>query len=121
MYKEASMLKLRVQTQRGLLAAEQLWDLDKNELDSLAVQLEEEYKKSGKKSYLVKKSVKDRLLKLRFDIVLDILTTKVEREESDLSDLERKQHNEKIDSIIARKQEQELENLSIKELEKRRK
>ena len=69
MYKEASKQKLRVQTNRGCLSIEQLWDLSLAELDALAVTLEEEYKDSKGKSFLDKKSKKDKTLKLQFDII----------------------------------------------------
>ncbi len=60
MYKTASKLKLRFQTPQGNLSVEQLWSLSTTELDSLAVALEEAYKKSGKKSFLIKTSKKDK-------------------------------------------------------------
>ena len=65
-YKLATQQKARFQTKRGLLSTEQLWDLSLNELDELAVSLENEYKESGKKSFLVAKSVKDKTTKLKF-------------------------------------------------------
>lgn len=118
MYKNASKQKLRFQTNKGLLTTEQLWDLTTGELDALAVSLEKEYKDSGKKSFLVKKSDKDKTLKLRFDIALDILTTKIEEAEA-LNDAKSiKEHNQKILSLIAEKQDDELKGLSVKELEK---
>ena len=78
MYKEASKLKLRFQTTKGILSVEQLWELSLTELDALAVSLEEEYKNSDGKSFLDKKTEKDKMVKLRFDIVLNVLNTKVE-------------------------------------------
>lgn len=120
-YKQASREQLRFQTERGSLNVEQLWSLPLNELDSLAVSLEEKYKESGKKSFLIKKSVKDKQLKLKFDIVVDILNSLVEERDEMSANLEAKKHNEKIDMLIVKKQENELEELSIAELEKLRK
>lgn len=117
-FKEASRLGLRFQTNRGLLSTEQLWDLNLSELDELAVKLETEYKDSGKKSFLVKKSEKDKTTKLRFDIVVDILTTKVDQAEVVKNAKDVKEHNEKILSLIASKKDDELNNKSVAELEK---
>jgi len=117
MYKEASKQKLRFQTSKGNLTTEQLWDLSTTELDVLAVSLETEYKQSGKKSFLVAKSTKDKTTKLRFDIVLDVLTTKVEEEEKVANARDIKEHNQKILSLIADKKEGELAGKSVKELE----
>lgn len=118
MYKQASKLQLRINTTRGPLTVEQLWDLPLTMLDALAVSLEEEYKKSGKKSFLAAKSKKDKELKLMFDIVLDVLTTKVEDAEAARLVADTKEHNQKILEMIKRKQDSELEGKSVKELEK---
>ena len=121
MYKEATKLKLRFTTTRGTLATEQLWDLSIDALDKLAIEAEKAYKDSGKKSFVVKKSKKDKLLKLKFDIILDILTTKVEEKEEQQNALEVKRHNERIDELIMKKKEEQLAGLSVEELEKLRK
>lgn len=118
MYKEASQLKLRVQTNKGLLSIEQLWDLSIEELDVLAVRLETEYKLSGKKSFIVKKSPKDKEIKLKFDIVLDILTSKVDEQDLLTNAREIKEHNQKVLTLIAEKQDEELKSKSVAELEK---
>jgi hypothetical protein len=116
-FKLASQQKLRFQTTKGLLSAEQLWDLSLQDLDMLAVSLEAEHKESGRKSFLTKTSAKDKTAKLRFDIVLDILNTKVEEEQIALAEIERKANNQKIISIIADKQDESLKGKSIKQLE----
>ena len=116
-FKLATQQKLRVQTNKGLLSTEQLWDLSLDELDELAVSLETEHKQSGKKSFIVKTSVKDKTAKLRFDVVLDVLNTKVEEANAAAEALEIKQHNEKIIGLIADKQDESLKGKSIKQLE----
>jgi hypothetical protein len=118
MYKKASQLQLRFNTTKGQLTVEQLWDLPLTMLDALAVSLETEYKKSGKKSFLVTKSRKDKELKLAFDIVLDVLTTKMEEAAAAKNIADTKEHNQRILELIKRKQDSELEDKSIKELEK---
>lgn len=116
-FKLASQQKLRFQTNKGLLSVEQLWDLSLEDLDALAVSLETEHKESGKKSFLVKTSAKDKTAKLRFDVVLDVLNTKVEAEQAALAERERKANNEKIIGIIADKQDESLKGKTIKQLE----
>lgn len=115
-YKSASQQKLRFQTNRGLLSTEQLWDLSLDELDALAVSLEAQHKESGKKSFLVKSSVKDKTAKLRFDIVLDVLNTKADEAQALTEAQEIKAHNEKIITLIAEKQDESLKGKSIKQL-----
>lgn len=116
-FKQASRLKLRFATERGPLAAEQLWDLPLTVLDRLAVSLEKEYKESGKKSFLVAKSKKDKELKLRFDIVIDILTTKVEENKIASTAADKKAYNQKILAKIAEAKDKELDDKTPEELE----
>lgn len=117
-FKLATQQKLRFQTNRGVLTTEQLWDLSLADLDGLAVQLQTEYEESGKKSFLVKRSVKDKTSKLRFDVVLDVLQTKAEEAEEAKTKAENKAFNQKIEAIIEEKQEEGLKSKSVKELEK---
>lgn len=117
MYKEASKTKTRFQTSKGPLTVEQLWDLSITDLDATAVALQEQYDVSGKKSFLVTKSKKDKALKLQFDIVLDILNTKLEEAAILSAAKEDKEHNNKIIKLIAEKQDESLKGKSIKQLE----
>lgn len=118
MYKEASRQKTRVQTSKGLLSVEQLWDLPLSELDTLAVSLEEKAKNSKGKSFLEKRTTEDKGLKLQFDVVLDVLQTKAEEAEKAKLIAERKLKNQKIREIIAEKQDGALKNKSVAQLEK---
>lgn len=111
---------LTVQTNRGPLNPQQLCTLSLSELDTLAVSLEEKYENSKGKSFLTKKTKKDRDLKLQFDVVYMILQEKISRNEKSTKILDTKAHNQKIDELIAKKQEENLSNLSVKELEKLR-
>lgn len=116
-FKTATQQKLRFTTSKGQLSTEQLWDLSLEDLDALAVALEVEYNHSAKTSFLVKKSVKDKAVKLRFDIVLDILNTKVSDNEAATEAREKKEHNKKIIELIAAKKDDALKGKSVKELE----
>lgn len=116
MYKKASRLNLRFATSKGSLSVEQLWSLSVNELDEMAVALEEQYKGSGKKSFINGKSPKDDETKLRFDIVFDILNTKLTEQEEARVTAENKEHNEKILTLIMEKKDERLKKMSIKQL-----
>lgn len=116
-FKTASQQKLRFTTAKGTLATEQLWDLSLEDLDALAVSLEAEYNTSAKTSFLVKKSAKDRTAKLRFDIALDVLNTKVAEKDAETEKRENKEHNQRILELIAQKKDESLKGKSLKELE----
>ena len=116
MYKQASRLQLRFVTPKGVLSVEQLWGLSLGDLDALAVGYETEYKASGKKSFLAKKSKKDKEVKLRFDIVIDILTTKVGEQETADESASKKAKNQEIMGIIKGKEADALKGKSVEEL-----
>jgi hypothetical protein len=117
-YKKASRLNLKFETPSGLLTLNRLWDLKETDLDTMAVKLEEEYNESGKKSFLIKASKKNEALKLKFDIVLDILQTKLEEAEVNRTALDEKARRSKIETLIAEKKDEELKGLSVEELQK---
>jgi len=117
MYKQAAKQKLRIATVKGALSVEQLWDLSLTEIDALAVSLEKEHQESGKKSFLTSRSEKDKTVKLKFDIVLDILNTKVDEAEVLQQKKARKERNQKILSLIEEKKDETLKSKSVKQLE----
>lgn len=116
MYKKASKLGLRINTSRGPLSVEQLWTLSISDLDTLAVSLEET--SSVKKSFLARKSDADTITKLKFDIVLDILTTKLEEAATAADAKAVKEHNKRILELMAKKKDESLEAMSLEDLEK---
>lgn len=115
-YKLAIKQKLRIQTTKGLLSLEQLFDLSIDDLDALAVSLDEQYNKSGKKSFLNKSSAKDKTTKLMLDIVVDVLNTKAEDRDIEQTRLENKRHNEKIYAALEDVENSELKGKSKKQL-----
>lgn len=117
-FKQASKQQLRISTTRGMLTVEQLWTLSIEHLDLLAVSLQEKYETSKGKSFVRKRTIKDKQVKLEFDIVLDILNTKVEEQEASQNAAEIKAHNQKIMGMIQKKKEEDLGTKSIKDLEK---
>jgi len=120
-FKEATKQKLRFNTTKGSLSTEQLWDLSLTDLDQLAVSLEDAHKNSKGKSFLEKRTTADKGLKLKFDVVLEVLHSKVEDAEATTIERENKEHNQKIDELIAEKQGEALKSKSIAQLEKLRK
>lgn len=116
-FKQASKERLRFNTSKGQLTTEQLWDLSLTDLDTLAVSLQEEHEKSGKKSFLVTKSVKDKKAKLAFDVVLEVLNTEANAATEATEAKEIKEHNNKILQLIVEKQDETLKGKTVKQLE----
>jgi len=117
---KASRLKLRFDLQ-GQISTEQLWSVNFDQLVSFEEQLTEVvegYGKSSRRKTSNHKSKEQELNELRLAIVTAILDIRVKEQEEAASAAETKAHNTRIKELIAAKQEAELANLPIAELEK---
>ena len=112
--------KLRF-TYRGQLSIEDLWDLRLELLDDLHGKLVKASKEKGEVSLLKKETKEDRELEMRIKIVKHILLIKIEEKEAREQLVLNRKHNEKIDTLIAKKQDEELEKMSLEELKALRK
>ena len=120
MFKQASKLKLRFTTNRGVLSVEQLWDLTQTELAKAIRDVKKVLTKNtdDELSFLIETTVVDVENQLRFDILKDVYLTKKKENEELKTAAEVKAHNQKILALIAEKKEGELKELSVEELEK---
>lgn len=119
MFKQASKMKLRFATSKGNLSVEDLWDLNLITLDKLAVALDEEISKSPRKSFIAETTPENEVAKLKLDILKDIIKTKMEEKNKKDAEKQRLSEKNKLLEILAKKQNESLENLSIEELQKR--
>lgn len=117
-YKRASRLgnALTFKTEKGVATIKNLWDLNLKSLDKLAVRLDEEYKNSNTKSFIGTNESSDDTLKLKFDIVLDILETRVKENKEALNRAEIKKNNEKVMAKIKEIEDNEMNDMSKEEL-----
>jgi len=123
MYKEATRLGLRFQTNKGLLSTEQLFSLTQTDLASAIKVSKKLLKKNDDDDlgFLEDNSKVDKIEELRFNILKDVYLTKKTENEANRAEAEAKAHNAKIDELILRKRETQLAEMSIEELEKLRK
>lgn len=118
MYKEASKIGLRFQTNQGSLTVEQLWSLSLSKL-SLAIKALKKQMKGDdddELSFLDETKVVDKEKQLQFEILKDIYLTKKQEADAEKNAVAMKEHNQYILSLIKTKQDQELANKSIDEL-----
>lgn len=116
-FEKAARLKLRFNSSRGLLSVEDLWDLQLQELNSLAKALKKTLKEAEEEDFLEDVSAEDVITKIKFDLVLYILNTKKEENKARLMAKENKAKREKILELIASKQDEEQKGKSIEELQ----
>jgi len=115
----ASKKKLRFITNKGQLSVEDLWDLNLEALDTIAVQLDEKVQQSGKKSFIGKLDKASADDKLRFEVVKTIIETKMEEAEKAKTRASRRADREFLQRLLDQKKVQELEGLDIGEIQKR--
>lgn len=118
-FKQASKLKLRFSTSVGPLSTEQLWDLSQTQLANAIKAIKKVLKKDNDDELAFLEDTKsvDVENQLRFDVLKDVYLTKKAEAEEIRNAADIKAHNQKILSLIAKKQEGELEGKSIAELE----
>ncbi len=122
-FERASRSKLRVETPRGFVTMEDLWDLPLTSrsgfsLDDVAKALNRELKAQAEESFVNTTTSKARTeYQLAFDIALHIIEVrKAEREEAEAR-VERAQKKQKLRELIERKKDEQLSAASIEELE----
>jgi hypothetical protein len=103
---------------RGLVSVEDLWDLSVENLDVIFKELNSQRKRTQEESLLGTKTVQDKELEVKIDIVKYIVSIKLDEAELRSKDKERKAQQQKIMEIIASKQDQALENMSLEELQR---
>ena len=121
MFEKSSRLKLRFDTSVGNISDEDLWDLPvigkkASILDNLAKSLNKAIKECAEESFITKKSDADIILNLKFDIVKYIIEVKLAEAEVSKKAVETKAKKERIMSIIADKEDDDLKNKSADEL-----
>ena len=119
MYKKAAFVGLRMPTTKGLLSVEQFTSLSFKDMVASIRALNETMKKTNDSGleFLDDNSTEDPLVKLSFDIMKDIYTTKKEEAEKLRDAASIRQQNAKIMELIERRKNMDLESKSLEELE----
>jgi hypothetical protein len=122
-FEQATRSKLRFQVPQGEINVEQLWSLKQETLITYEESLLEEVEKFGKNSRRrsVTKTKVQNEAELRLAIVSYILDVLDKEQSEATSAKEVKEHNARIDQLIASKKEEKMANLSLEELEALRK
>lgn len=116
MFEVATRSKMRFPF-KGLISVEDLWDLSVKSLDLVYKSLNSELKQVQEESLLDIKTESDKELDLKIEIIRYIVGVKLEEEKSRLKSKEQKEQKQKILEVLAAKQDQELNNKSVEELQ----
>jgi hypothetical protein len=115
---QASRLKLRFTSTKGLISAEDLWTLPLTNLDDMASALDAEIEKAGKKSRLnVATKATDAETKLA--IIEFVIKTRQEEAAAKKLSVQKSAERETLKELLANKRGDKLKDLTEEELMKR--
>lgn len=118
MFERAAKKKLRFEY-NGMISAEDLWELGLEQLDGIYKGLSAKKRETSEDSLLEAKSTKENSdLNLRIEIIRHIVEAKLDEKNARETAAKRKAHKEKIMEIMAKKQDAELEEKSLADLQK---
>lgn len=116
-FERASKKKLRFQTVQGNLSTEQLWDLNLEQLNVVAIALNKEVKASTEESFISTAAQANPDLTLRFDIVKSIIDTKLKAAEASKVRAEKKVKRDRLLQLAANKQIEAEGDLTMDEIQ----
>jgi len=119
-FEQATKHHIRYSTIIGVLSVEDLWDLPltggKISLDDIAIELDERFSTSQRKSFVEEIVTTDKDAICAFDVVKRIIEVKLAERNKVKKAAETRENKQKIMAIIASKQDDELKDKSIEEL-----
>lgn len=116
-FAQASQQKLRFGTGKGQLSVEDLWDLSVQELNTAAIALDAQIATTGQQGYLRVKSTADTKLILQRDIVVYIISYKLDQQDAAVANRSLTQQQKELAELIHAKKQQARANKSLEELQ----
>lgn len=118
MFEQASRLKLRFKTPKGILTTEDVWDLTLEQLDQLAKNLNKDLKEQSEESFIKTKTSANKELELKFEIVKHIITVRMTEAEKIKERAEKRKKKQHLLELIAQKENEALSSKSLDDLRK---
>ena len=120
-FEYAAKNKLRFATERGLLTAEDLFDIKLSNqsgpsLDKIAISLDEELSKT-EKSFVKKVTPQNKELQIKLDIVKHVIRVKQDQEEAKVAAAARATQRRILQEAIAKKKLEAIDNADLASLE----
>jgi hypothetical protein len=115
-FEKATRQRLRFRTVKGNLTTEDLWDLTIEDLDLLAVDLDDKAKSSATRSFVKAPTAANAENQLKFDVVKHILDVKLAEKEKAQKAKEKRLEGERLKEQLAKIQDKKLEGLTEEEI-----
>ena len=117
MFEVATREKMRFPF-KGMISVEDLWDLSVQNLDKVFKTLNSQRKEAQEESLLNTKSSEDERLETQIEIVKYIVNVKLEEQAARAKAAENREKKQKIMTLMAKKDDEAMENMSREELQK---
>lgn len=117
MFEVATRTKVRFPF-KGMISVEDLWDLSVQNLDKVFKTLNSQRKEAQEESLLNAKSSEDEVLDTQIAIVKYIFDVKLDEQAARVKAAENKEKKQKIMALMAKKDDEAMENMSKEELQK---
>lgn len=117
MFEVATRTKMRFPF-KGMISVEDLWDLSVQNLDKVFKALNSQRKEAQEESLLNVKSSEDEVLDTQIAIVKYIFDVKLDEQVARVKAAENKEKKQKIMTLMAKKDDEAMENMSKEELQK---
>ena len=117
MFEVATREKMRFPF-KGMISVEDLWDLSVQNLDKVFKTLNSQRKEVQEESLLDTKSSEDERLETQIEIVKYIVNVKLEEQVARAKAAENREKKQKIMALMAKKDDEAMENMSREELQK---
>ena len=124
MFEKASRLKLRFDTNKGMLSVEDLWDLpllsatNKVNLDDIARSLHRQLKNDDDVSFVNLDRKSDKIVQLKFDVVKYIIEVRLAEADAAKITRENREKKDRLLQLIAERQDDDLKNMPLDDLKK---
>lgn len=124
MFEKAARIKLRFESNKGLLTAEDLFDLPltsqsgRANLDDIAKALHKKLKSGDDVSFVLKDKKSDESVQLAFDIVIHVINIKMAEADEARKQSENRDRKQQLMAIIAQKESEQLAGMDLEELKK---
>ena len=124
MFEKASRLKLRFDTNKGMLSVEDLWDLpllsatNKVNLDDIARSLHRQLKNDDDVSFVNLDRKSDKIVQLKFDVVKYIIEVRLAEHDAAKITRENREKKDRLLQLIAERQDDDLKNMPLDDLKK---
>ncbi len=116
LFKRAAKDKVRFDSTKGSLSAEDLFDLSLESLDVIAKRVNKQLKTEGEESFIGKKSRTNTELELKLDILKDVIKTKQDEDEARKTRAEKREKLENLKALLADKELEEFKGKSKDEI-----